>query len=514
MTPLVPDSLIRTLLAEISVDNSLRQTAAIASHARYPNSAGFFETADYVAAQARSYGLQNVHVERFPTREPMWDAVEAELDLISPVFRRLSTLQRVPELLAQHSRDGDVTAELVDVGDGTSESDFDGKQVNGKILLADGQPGPVWRAMGERGAAGMICAGAGEYFGRHTPADAVVWGEAPPGAFAMMISPRQGARLRALLKRGVVKVRMHGRAARVTPGAIGMVEGEIPGEMPGSDIVLAAHLDHQKPGANDNASGSGTLLELARTVNHLIAAGKIPKPKRTLRFWWTTEIRSEEAYFRQHPEEAKKIVLSVVLDQAGGELRKENNFIIIDNPTWLPSYADDLIENLAEYVKERYAPAEHAPDALWVARGGSSQSMRTVYWDYQEITDEVAFESREAQIPGIALAVPSLDLIHTNLDTTDKLDPTWMKRSAVMTLAPALYVANAGTKEAAATLDYTFHRAAARLAQSADPGRRLAEEQQRLDSVRELDHGLDTSADRARLASIAAALEEHTVDAK
>src|SRR5581483_9128644 len=144
---------------------------------------------------------------------------------------------------------------------------------------------------------------------------------------------------------------------------------------------------------------------------------------------------------------AHRILLAIVLDQAGGELGAENNLIAVKNPEWLPSYTDDLIEDTAEYVKERYAPAEHEPDPLLVAEGGSHQSLHTSYWEYQEITDEVAFEARDRGIAGIALAVPSLDLIHTNLDTVDRLDPTWIKRSALLTLAPALYLANAGKTE-------------------------------------------------------------------
>src|SRR5262249_56739742 len=131
--------------------------------------------------------------------------------------------------------------------------------------------------------------------------------------------PRQGDELRDLLRHGPVTVRAHARAKRATPGEIGQVMAEIPGEVKDRDIVLAAHLDHQQPGANDNASGSGTLLEVARTLHQLIAAGKISRPRRTLRFWWSTEIRSEQAYFRKHPEEAKKIAMAVVLDQAGGD---------------------------------------------------------------------------------------------------------------------------------------------------------------------------------------------------
>jgi hypothetical protein len=230
--------------------------------------------------------------------------------------------------------------------------------------------------------------------------------------------------------------------------------------------------------------------------------GKLPKPRRTLRFWWTTEIEAEQAYFRRHPDDRRNILLSVVLDQAGGERNAENNLIVIDNPRWLPSYADDLMENLAEYVKNRYAPAEHEPDPLLVASGGSHQSLRNVYWEYQPITDQMAFESREIGIPGIALAVPSLDLIHTNLDSVDRLDPTWLKRSALLTLAPALFLSTAGPAQARAVLAYCYRRAAARLAGSDDPAGALDFERRRLDSVKRLDPQLDTTADQRRLAAI------------
>jgi aminopeptidase YwaD len=498
--PLIPDSLLRTILGELSVENAMKQTAAISSHARYPNSQGFFDSADYVAARALEYGLQNVRIERLPVREPMWDAEETLLEVVPP-FTSFVRPAQIPAVLAQHSADGDVIAQLVDAGAGPSAD-----KIRGNVLLTDEEPDAAWRKFGTQGPAAVISDAAGEYFGRHTLPGATFWGMVSPDVVGLMISPQSGKSLRAELAGGPVKVFVHAKARR-GPGEIGIVMGEIPGAVSGQDIVIAAHLDHQFPGANDNGSGSGTLLELARTATRLIGAGKIGKPHRTLRFWWTTEIASEQAYFRQHPEEAKRILLSIVLDQAGGERNAENNLVVIANPEWLPSYADDLVENLGEFVKDRYAPAEHEPDPLLVAEGGGRQSLRTVYWKYQPITDEVAFEARDIRIPGIALAVPSLDLIHTDLDTVDRLDPTWMKRSALLTLAPALYVANAGPAEARRVLEYTLQKATARLALSDNPARDLALEQKRLDSAGALNPAMDVVPFHARLAAVAKALE-------
>jgi len=42
---LVPEALLRDILAEISTENAMQETAALASRARYPSSQGFFEAA-------------------------------------------------------------------------------------------------------------------------------------------------------------------------------------------------------------------------------------------------------------------------------------------------------------------------------------------------------------------------------------------------------------------------------------------------------------------------------------
>jgi aminopeptidase YwaD len=490
---IVPPALVRTVLEEVSGAGALRETAAIANFSRYPNSQGFFDAAEHVAARARALGLENVRIERFPSPGAKWDAVEASLEIVAPGPRVLSTLVQEPLLLAQRSKQGDVTAALADA---------DG-DVKGKVALTSESPA-VWPRLARRGALGVLCAWRPEYFGRRPASDAVAWGEAPAGAFAFMISPRQGDELREAMKRGPVTVRLRARVQRSEPGEIGQVMGEIPGEVSGEDIVVAAHLDHQKQGANDNASGSGALLEVLRAARRLIADGKAPKPRRTIRFWWSTEIQSERAYFKLHPEEARRISLAVVLDQAGGDRRAENNFIMIANPRRAPSWTDDFIHDLAEFFARQYAPAEHAPGALAVESGGGSQSMRTVYWDYAELSDNIAFVQESVGIQAITLAVPSLDVIHTGQDTVDRLDPTWLRRCAAMTLIPALFAASAGPREARRVLDATYRRAAARIVAAEDPKAQLDLELRRLQSAASLDKAVDVSRYRARLAALEA----------
>src|SRR5205823_8471317 len=69
----------------------------------------------------------------------------------------LASYEAEPIVLAEDSESADVTAELVDVGEGTYESDYAGKDVKGRIVLASAQPGAVQDlAVGKFGAAGVV----------------------------------------------------------------------------------------------------------------------------------------------------------------------------------------------------------------------------------------------------------------------------------------------------------------------------------------------------------------------
>jgi len=84
------------------------------------------------------------------------------------------------------------------------------------------------------------------------------------------------------------------------------------------EIVYSCHLDHEKPGANDNASGCAANLEIARTLKLLIDAKRIPPPARTIRFIWPSEMTGTIAYLTKYPEIAGRIRAAIHLDMVGG----------------------------------------------------------------------------------------------------------------------------------------------------------------------------------------------------
>ncbi len=448
----IDEPTIRAILNEASGENTYAHTKALSSIARYPVSNGFHQAAEYVAGEARKIGLQKVQIESFDANSAGWDPVEAELMMIEPQVLRLADMRLVPVALAGNSGSADVESELIDVGQGTAAANYAGLDVAGKIVLTSGAPRRVQaQAVFQRGAAGIVSYSSSSFFGVEPSADAVSWNtiaandaQGRPGGFAFMLSPSAGMALSRRMSAGQkVRVRAHVRATSYSPGKFEMVTAEIPGSTAAAprDLVFSAHLDHQNPGANDNASGSAALLEIARTLTSLIKAGVLPAPTHTIRFWWVTEIRGTEAYFQNKPGEASKIALNINIDQAGGDKDYRNDLVFIREPDRLPTLANDLFEDLCEYMQNNYADVYHKPNPLFVAPTGRQDEPLTYRsWQYAELTDHIVFEKQGRDIPSISFAYPSFHYIHTSEDSIEHIDATTLKRSVFFGVALASYV--------------------------------------------------------------------------
>src|SRR5947209_4536254 len=154
--PLLPEDQVKALAQELSGETAKRNLEGIVRNHRQRGSRGFHAAAELVVERAREYGLNDVTILQFPadgkifygpqrSRMP-WDADFAELwelrkegDAWNPATL-LASYEAIPVTLAEDSWSADVTADLVDVGNGTAESDYAGKEVRGKLVLAAAQP--------------------------------------------------------------------------------------------------------------------------------------------------------------------------------------------------------------------------------------------------------------------------------------------------------------------------------------------------------------------------------------
>ena len=91
---------------------------------------------------------------------PAWDVEFAELwelDAQGGRVKRYGSWEAMPLSVAQDSVSGKGRGLLVDIGAGTTDEDYAGKRIDGKLVLTSSQPGAVVeRAIGELGALGIV----------------------------------------------------------------------------------------------------------------------------------------------------------------------------------------------------------------------------------------------------------------------------------------------------------------------------------------------------------------------
>ena len=459
-------SLNEIVKEELSGNVAKSYVAQIARFHRVQASTMFHEAAEYVKSELLKIGLKDAIIEQFSAdgakkywtfTSPMgWTVESAELRLLEPDERLLVSYDDTPQSLHTYSNatppEG-VTAELVDVGVGTKPADYEGKDVTGKFVLATGRAKSVHeQAVYKFGAAGVIT----DSITFEIPnvresvdvPDAHAYQSIWPAAdvldkvkFGFSLSKRQGNQLRALLKRGK-PVKLKAKVeARLFPGSLEVVTATVRGALkPEEEVFLVAHLCHPKPSANDNASGSGLLLEIARAINGLIESGKIERPARTIRFLWVPETYGSVSYLCVHEDLPTRLVAGINLDMVGQNQELCRSTLNLDRtPDSLPSYLNDLVFRfMQESVKEFDVSSPF----------GSSSIFRYATGAFSGGSDHAEFTDSTIGIPCVMLLQwPDL-FYHTSMDTIDKVSEDSLKRVGWIATNVMLTLANANFETA------------------------------------------------------------------
>ncbi|MEK6299380.1 MAG: DUF4910 domain-containing protein [Acidobacteriota bacterium] len=498
-TSLLSDKEVTALAAEINGAIAKDTITELARFHRVQASSGFSRAAEFIAAKAKEYGLAQVQIERFPAdgqktyytlkSTPGWEAERAELwELgrevgreVEPRKTKIADWEEMRVALADYSQTADVTAALVDVGTGVSPKDYEGKDVKGRIVLAGGNVASVHKlACDERGAAGVlsyqqnqVTGWSGDYV------DNVRWGHLSPynadNKFAFMISLRRAREYQARLAGGE-QITLHAIVkAEIKPGNYDVVSAVIPGsDLAAEEIVFSCHLCHQKPGANDNASGAAAILEVARSLTSLIRRGEIERSRRTIRFIWPPEINGTLAYFAEHPEIVKRMKAAVHCDMVGGNYAITKSVLhVTHTPASIPSCVNAVADVFAEYAIAgalKAASGAGSEDAL-VSPEGSKDSLVADITPFEMGSDHDVYQEGSFRIPTIYLRDWPDVFIHTNNDTPANIDSTKMKRSTFIAAASGYFLARAGSREAARLADEVFGQALARMPREKEKAR-------------------------------------------
>lgn len=468
--PLLGETKVRALTEEISGEVAKRNLEYLARHHRMRGSRGFQAAAKFITEQLLSYGLSDAQIKQYPAdgkifygtqrSRPPWDADFAELWELKEISNgwvrneRLASWEAMPVSLAQDSESGKVTADLVDVGNGTSEKDYAGKDVRGKLVLTASQPGAVVPLAVKRfGAAGILSYAQNQRTAWWKENENLVrWGHldtfSDTPAFAFMISLKQARAFQERLASGEqVRLDAEVRAGKHA-GFYEVVTATIPGTDPrlkNEEIVFSCHLDHQRPGANDNASGCVAILEVARGLNKLVREGKIPAPARSIRFVWPPEIEGTLALLNGSPELASRMKAAIHMDMVGGGPSETKAiFHITRGPISLPSFVYDVAETFGRFVNEQsdmFASTGRSDYRLHAPEGGK-EALQASLAEFSLGSDHQVYAEGSFRIPSIYMNDWPDRYIHTNLDTPANIEPTKLKRAAFIGAASGYYLAN------------------------------------------------------------------------
>lgn len=467
--PLLSEPEVRALVAEVSGTAAKRTLQDLTLFHRMRGSRGFRAAAERIRDRAGEAGLQEVEILELPAdgkvfygtqrSRPAWDAEFAELweqektpgDTEAWKDARLvASWESRPVTLAQDSASGEAAGGLVDVGAGTAESDYQGKDVRGRLVLVSAQPESVRALAVDRfGAAGIVSYAQNQVTGWWKEDENLVrWGHLgtfpEPRTFAFMVSLKQGRAWQERLARGEeVRLRAVVRAGQ-HPGSYSIPMAVIPGQRRDEEIVLSCHLDHQRPGANDNASGCSAILEAGRVLAKLIREGKLAPPRRTIRFVWPPEIEGTIALLNARPELAARARAVIHMDMVGGDAGiTKAVFHVTRSPASLPTFVNDVGEAFGRFMNAQtydFAATGQADFPL-IDPEGSKGPLQAAMSAYSEGSDHQVWSEGSWRVPAIYLRDWPDRYIHTHGDGVANIDPTKMLRSAFLGAASAYYLA-------------------------------------------------------------------------
>jgi aminopeptidase YwaD len=443
---------------QVSGQAAAQAVADLARFHRIQASPGFRRAAEWVCEQLGRAGLEG-RLATFPADRSTlfwgarsfqeWNAREATLHLVEPhdQARKLADFRGLPLHLVARSLPFDGEAELLVLGDGEDEAEYDALDVRDKLVLARGDLRRVHDlAVRRGGAAGLV------YDGMTTVEpvrptgslpDAVQyssfwWQGQEPRGFGFALTPREGERLRCLGREHTLRVHAH-VDTRLYDGALEVVEAIIPGTT-ADEIVLVAHLCHPRPSANDNASGAAALLEVAGALATLIARRELNPPRRGIRFLWLPEITGSFAYLSRHEECIPHMVAGLNLDMVGQDQDQCGSSLLFERPP-------DAVHDFATVLLSRLRD-----DCLAEARGlgGISEYALFRYADvpFSGGSDHYVFSDPSVGVPMPMLTQWPDRYYHTSADTPDRVDPIALSRAGCLAATYAYWLAQAGSNEA------------------------------------------------------------------
>ena len=406
------------------------------------------QAAGYILEEnAKTEDRLTYRIEKRAMDNQTWEPISASLQiagedtplLLSETNRNMTYLNSVST-----PTEG-IKAEVVWI---KSIEDLNNTSVKDKVVFAEMSVRRLYKLVVEKGAIGITTYDNPDYLQPEKNKTSIQFrrlSSQDNGNFwGIALSYEAKDKLKTQLQKGKIEVLVNIQTKRYPSEELTIVANIKGSELPDERLVYSAHI--QEPGANDNATGVGTQLEMAKTAAKLFVENKIDF-KRTMTFLWGDEIISTRRYIQENPERAKGIKWGISLDMVGENTAVTGGTFLIEkmpDPSAIWTRGKDKhsewggevlkLEDMKPHYLNDFIIStfkEQGKYANWVVETNP----------FEGGSDHTPF--LEADIPGLLLWHFTDQFYHTDNDRIDKVSQETLKNVGTAALVSGLQLINA-----------------------------------------------------------------------
>ncbi len=448
---------------EFSGDVAFETTAFVEKFWRVAGNTGFNESVYRIAAKLEEAGYVleskassadrlTYRIETREMKRPTWEPVDASVSIVGLEEKLLdqSANRNMVYLNSSSTPAGGVVAEIVYI---ENPDELKTKNVKGKIVFGEMNAYRLQQKAMDAGAVGIFTYDMPAYLQPEKNVTSIQfrslrYDEKSKG-WGIALSFEAKEKLKKAIASGSTKVKVD-ISTKIYPSKELTVVANVTGaSLPKESLVFSAHI--QEPGANDNATGVGTQLEMAMITAKLIKSNKL-EAKRTLTFLWGDEIISTQRYITEKEKRTAEINWGISLDMVGENTALTGGSFLIEkmpDPSAIWTRGDD---KHSEWGGQKLELKDMKPHYLndFIINVFETQGAYA-NWEvntnpFEGGSDHTPF--LKANIPGLLLWHFTDQFYHTDNDRIDKVSKETMKNVGTAALASAYTLINADEKTA------------------------------------------------------------------
>ncbi len=462
---------ILDLLADHLSDHHLmRYIAGIWQTDRWFTSPKFMQTQQWAVEQMLAGGADEAEVVEIPadgrTRYENWimpmafDCRGGRLEVVEPGYQLLADWTQVPQCVVQWCGPTGPEGIVAPLVLAEALNPEQAGAARGRIVLAAKSGRELRRQFQHWEAAGVVSYFLPDYIPDRD--NVTCWTNAwsiHPGGWAVQagepqmpgfnLPPSAGKRLADRLAAGeriVVRAWADTRLYEgILPVGTGVIRGADDRAGGGAEeVLLCGHA--AEVGADDNSSGCAVMLETIRVLGKLIAAGALPRPRRSIRVLLTSEIYGMLGYSGNR-DSLDRTIACLHFDLVGDGPSETRPICLYEQGPTNPTYANELVCLINEAMPSRL--------------GGPNLAFKRM--PYTGVADDMIGDPAfGVPCPWVGRPIKNNPGYHSSGDTLHVINPVAMLHSAATAAAYAYFIASAGDEQARWLCDQLVSRARAR----------------------------------------------------